>query len=465
MHFKPLPVEIPEDDPFQNDKLKRKKYVEALSLFVGKVSAPFVLSINSPWGSGKTTLIEMWRKELAKSDYVTIYFNAWETDFSTSPMVSFVGEVTKSLKELPGDQDKIDKILSKAKSITTSVVRHGVPALAKAATLGVLDIDAAIEKVAADVAGDATKDLVQAYLDDKKKIEEFHEVLEEAFSWAIESGKKSPMIIFIDELDRCRPSYAIELLENIKHLFNTKNAIFILGIDKSQLNVSLQSVYGQGINSDEYLRRFIDFEFVLPAPNNRDFVIASMIRLGLEEYFNTRLPQLKDENNQLVDTLVECFDLFELTPRAREHCLSRIAVVALSTPHDHYFYPDLTAILVTLRIASSSSANIFHKYVYEDLPASEVTSYIASLPKGKKFLESRAGAWIEGILIGAKAKGHSESNEHIKYQEILKSDKTTNQEKERAQLVLDASKDALAGNPKFGRIKLLGQRIELVSTD
>ena len=77
--------------------------------------------------------------------------------------------------------------------------------------------------------------------------------------------------IFVDELERCRPIFAIELLEAIKHLFNVKGLVFILGIDRSQLKHTISNIYGCGMDGEGYLRRFIDLELELPKPDIKIF--------------------------------------------------------------------------------------------------------------------------------------------------------------------------------------------------
>ena len=83
------------------------------------------------------------------------------------------------------------------------------------------------------------------------------------------SNREKTVIIFVDELDRCRPSYAIELLERIKHLFNIGGLVFVLALDREQLGHSIKAVYGNGIDSDGYLRRFVDFEYQLKNPEKK----------------------------------------------------------------------------------------------------------------------------------------------------------------------------------------------------
>ena len=56
-------IEIPPDNPFANDQLERKKIAENLTHLVESTNQPFVISIEAPWGWGKTTFINMWKSE------------------------------------------------------------------------------------------------------------------------------------------------------------------------------------------------------------------------------------------------------------------------------------------------------------------------------------------------------------------------------------------------------------------
>jgi hypothetical protein len=76
-----------------------------------------------------------------------------------------------------------------------------------------------------------------------------------------------PIIILIDELDRCRPTYAIKLLEEIKHLFDVPGLVFVLAMNVEQLGHSVCGAYGSGFDGRAYLRRFIDREYRLAEPN------------------------------------------------------------------------------------------------------------------------------------------------------------------------------------------------------
>ncbi|WVV48879.1 P-loop NTPase fold protein [Pseudomonas sp. NA13] len=90
---------------------------------------------------------------------------------------------------------------------------------------------------------------------------------------------RTPAFIFIDELDRCRPTYAIELLERVKHFFELEDCRFIVASDSTQLAHSVRAVYGEKFYSERYLSRFFDAEFRLD--NSNMLAIAKQTQCGL----------------------------------------------------------------------------------------------------------------------------------------------------------------------------------------
>src|SRR3989338_1346594 len=97
MRIKIPPLNIPENNPFAEDQLERKQSAEVLTQFISTIREPFVLAIDSPWGTGKTTFINMWLRFLKKEAFPCLYFNAWENDFTDDPLVSFIGEMKACL--------------------------------------------------------------------------------------------------------------------------------------------------------------------------------------------------------------------------------------------------------------------------------------------------------------------------------------------------------------------------------
>ena len=123
------------------------------------------------------------------------------------------------------------------------------------------------EEQLVDIVGQVGDLSIKEAASSKKIRENFKQYMNE---YQQESGKK--IVFFIDELDRCRPTFAIELLEVIKHLFDIENFVFIISIDKEQLSHSVSTVYGQGMDTIGYLRRFFDLDYRLPSVDIRKYI-------------------------------------------------------------------------------------------------------------------------------------------------------------------------------------------------
>lgn len=257
-------IEINLDDIFQNDKLERKNAIVDLSSLLEATNQSFVLALNADWGAGKTTFVKLWQAYLQKEkDMRSIYFSAWEDDFSKEPLISILGEIKKYINDNFSNEPEITQSFEKVKLIGGKVLKRGVPAFLKGVTGGVLDFDKGFEDAIGAMVESTSKELIDNYSKDKKITEEFKNAIQELLS---KIDAKKPFVIFIDELDRCRPLYAIELLERIKHIFGIDGLIFVLSIDKKQLAESIKSQYGN-IDAQTYLRRFIDMEYNLQNPS------------------------------------------------------------------------------------------------------------------------------------------------------------------------------------------------------
>ena len=146
MKYKLSPLEIPQDEPFRHDALERKPSVEALARLIEELQGPFVLAIDSPWGTGKTTFVQFLKVMLEGKSYSCLYFNAWKTDFSTDPLVAFLGEIETQISS----EIKKDSNFQKAKKIGGKLMKRAIPAAAKIATAGILDLDSLTEKAIGD---------------------------------------------------------------------------------------------------------------------------------------------------------------------------------------------------------------------------------------------------------------------------------------------------------------------------
>lgn len=260
MILKHQPIIIEDTDVFKFDKLDRKESIENLSSLIISTNNAFTLSINANWGAGKTTFIKLWKAYLKQQHGInSIYFSAWEDDFSKEPLISILGEINQYISENFYADPEVEKKFEKVKNVGGKILKRGIPAFLKGMTSGVVDLDKGFEEAIGAIAESTAKELIDNYSKDKLVTEEFKNTIQDLLSHI---DKDKPFVIFIDELDRCRPTYAIELLERIKHIFGIDGLIFVLAIDKTQLGESIKSQYGN-IDTDNYLKRFIDMEFSL----------------------------------------------------------------------------------------------------------------------------------------------------------------------------------------------------------
>ena len=133
INIKHLDLKIDSENPFATCKLDRKKYADVLTSIVSNYADGFVLAINNEWGTGKTTFVKMWQQQLLNQGFETLYFNAWENDFESSPLVAILSE----LKTLTGDEEKktFKSLLKKGAVLTKNLL----PAAARAAAARYLD--------------------------------------------------------------------------------------------------------------------------------------------------------------------------------------------------------------------------------------------------------------------------------------------------------------------------------------
>jgi len=329
MILKNKEIEIPPDNTFENDVLNRKEIIENLSMLVLKTNDPFVLSINGSWGTGKTTFVKFWKSHLeTKYSLKSIYFSAWEEDFSGEPLFSLFGEVNLFLKGLvhnDTDKSKMMKV-EKFKEVGSKVMRKAFPAFIKGAFAGFLNIDRGFEAAFSALSEEAAKELIEHYEKEKSLRNEFKNALAGVLELLPDN---KPLIVFIDELDRCRPLYAIELLEKIKHFFGINRVIFILSIDKTQLSESIKSQYG-AIDTENYLRRFIDLQFTLENPDIESFCDYLDKKFGFDKAIEEKKIQLdipKTDTFQYLGMIKLMAKAFNLSLREIEQLFLKLHIV------------------------------------------------------------------------------------------------------------------------------------------
>lgn len=416
-------LEIPSEDPFRNDVLSRDELEPPLTEFVTQASGPLVLALDGAWGSGKTTFLKMWQVKLEEKGHICLYINAWETDFCKEPLIAVVGELSSKIEKFEAEKQGIEfqDQMKKAQQVALSIVKRSIPALIKLATSGILDLKDFPEKVVADLASDIVEDRIKDYENGKSEIEEFRKSLRNlTFEISrLSSDTTSKLIIIIDELDRCRPSYAVELLERIKHLFDVPGIVFVIGINRLQLSHSIRAIYGSGFDANEYLRRFIDLDYRLPDPKPKEYCSHLFAMLNINKLVSKRSINQNHPSTELNDlryVLSTLMSAANMSLRTQWQIIARLSVILQTIPSTESLFRFALTTMLFLREFSHEKYSLL---LEGKIDIDDLIHVICELFNSS---EEHISIKIEAILLGFAHELNLASTRLSQYERLLSSD-------------------------------------------
>jgi len=289
MNLKPARIVIDPENPYSTDLLGRNKILgNTLTNLCKSAEDGFVLCLEGEWGSGKTTFVDMWRADIQSQGVRSIYYNAYENDHVADPFIAFSAEIIDELSEDPYE-NKAEAFKKTAGIIVKNGGKASLRIMAKLLTLGVID-NTALEEVESDIAA-AVADLgtvvaaeaIDSFIQQKSERQNFNQALSE-LSAKVREETDSSLVIVVDELDRCAPSFALTLLERIKHYFSQPNICFVLAVNSTQLQSSVGHFYGPKIDAARYLTKFFNIHMKLPPLGRRK--IYPFIQAQAEHHSN-----------------------------------------------------------------------------------------------------------------------------------------------------------------------------------
>lgn len=235
----------------------------------------YSIALNGDWGAGKTFFIkqvklildtynpisqlpEDTRKEvevLAEKDfsyptnYTTVYYDAWANDSHVDPILSLIYATINS-NQINYTVERQRDIGNAAAAIADAITEHGISNILK--SLRGTDQLAPIKEK------ESIKELVKDFLN------------------ALINEHGDRLVIFIDELDRCKPDYALSIMERIKHFFDDERITFVFAVNLSQLQHTVKSYYGSAFDATRYLDKFFDIQMGLPPVNYENFLTVQL---------------------------------------------------------------------------------------------------------------------------------------------------------------------------------------------
>lgn len=271
------------------DQTGTRRNTEIIEFIEGleRIEGNMFISLDARWGEGKTFYVQQIEKTLEyhtlkkygtdnnkdkyemlkpyfentalrdiklTGSYLPVYYNAWLYDNHSDPLMSLLYVIVKKCGiwiDSKLMKDKTEKLKDLIKSVQVN--------------LGIFSIGG--DKVIDSFTEKNIFEDIQLAEDIREKVKEiFNELIEE---------QAQKLVIFIDELDRCRPSYALEMLERIKHYFDDDRIIFVVSVNKEQLTHTISNYYGNGFDSTGYLNKFFDINAYLPEAEKRQLRFLS----------------------------------------------------------------------------------------------------------------------------------------------------------------------------------------------
>ena len=406
IRIQPLEIEIPADDPFKYDLLDRRESITALTHIIGSIDGPCVLAVDAPWGAGKTTFLKIWEQHLRNENFPVVSFNAWETDFSDDPFIALSDAILQELNKYDGGS--LESKINEYGKLAAKVAQVAAPAVIKAFTSGLVDITPLLDKGIRQTLASNSPERMADYREAQELLKALSNTLQDVARDLAESKGGLPLVIVIDELDRCRPSYAVELLEAAKHIFAADHVVFVLAVNRSELAHSVSALYGSEFDAIGYLNRFFDIDFRLPEFTRRQFINSTLDATQVKDHLNN-LPNRHSYLDLLPvqELLNTFFDVPELSLRTIGQAIHRLGLVLASTrTHDPLF----TQVVVIALIVRTMDPLLYQRFIKGDIVDSEVadsifdrTQYVNVHWRYKSFVEAviivAAGQFTEGFSI------------------------------------------------------------------
>ena len=288
------------------DEYNRKPIAESIARLLESNEDITPLVINGGWGTGKSEfcekLIELIKEEKRLD---AVYIDAFQADHINEPLLTVISAIASILPK--NEQAKFRK--------------KAIPALKHSLKLGlnafmghvlrqdyaevVDDFDKEIKAATSKIIDATIDEAIKDYADAQKNLEQLKALLQKA-------TEKKKLVIFIDELDRCKPTYALEMLELLKHTFDIPGIRFVLVTNLQQMMASINHCYGQAVDAHRYLEKFIKFTVTLPQISDSKSPIETHIsKAHLRSLINSNAllissKELSNAFSELSEQVIDC---------------------------------------------------------------------------------------------------------------------------------------------------------------
>jgi formylglycine-generating enzyme required for sulfatase activity len=374
---------IVNDQPTEKDALDFTPYVETLADIAQTGNTPLTIGVFGTWGSGKTSLMKMVKNNLP-DDFTVAWFDAWKYDKEESLWRAFLLSVLSALKETAEKQGKPTEEFEKLQSLLYremevekvggvtidlaklgGVTAKGLAQLSLSFIPGLSSLTKLVEELqsgAAKGVDEATsaiqRERTKIYIEQIQFLEQFQEKFSKLIKTHIAPKR---LVVFVDDLDRCLPEKAIEVLEAIKLFLDVENCVFMLGLDQDVIARGIEMKYkefgikeGEGqnftIEGVRYLEKIIQLPFQIPPVEKNDmgdFVVGLSAEWPHADCADVFAEGLGDNPRQIKRTVNVFLMLWRLAEKRKEKLKERVKPLRLAkVVAIQAVYPDLYNLLL-----------------------------------------------------------------------------------------------------------------------
>lgn len=371
MRIKPKPLDFGDKTGFgESDLFRRKDFAERLTNFVKNIEDPTVFLLDAPWGDGKTTFLKQWAGELRNVGVPVIEFDAFARDYQADPFIAISAEIFAQAQKVASlEEETRANFIESAKSLgkaSLSIIAQVMISKLSSGAISLEDIKNSGKDPTDDVSAIIEEQLKAAEAE-KQLLESFREALEELAA-GISPEKGAPLVLIVDELDRCRPSFAVELIEKIKHVFAVSGVHFVLSAHLPQLAKIFQNTHGLGDDEQAliYLEKFYDVRMILPASSMLSGTVTSRYITYLWGEGQLNLMSKEPDNSPGFRKSLECvFQNRQVSLRTVEKIMTNIALYYAGSSSGGGAYPVFVAGVCCIRHCDPD--------LYEKISSSKVT--------------------------------------------------------------------------------------------
>ena len=387
----------------ERDEFTREPIAEKIIKLLDSEIDVSPMIIDGKWGTGKTEFCFKLKNLIEANNtnnYKVGYVNAFQADHTNEPLLTLISEIVSFYPKKSYQRKKL--------------IKNAVPYLRLVGGIGLkAGLGFAFGRYAADIPEELSKGMetieegskelidlsLESLIEDQAEAERSLNTLKNVLT---DITAKNPVILLIDELDRCRPDFAVMMLETIKHVFDVENVQIILITNAEQLKATIKHSYGSETDSHSYLYKFFKYQINLPTTSRgaESRTVDNNVTYFRKVVQESKVIPQSFKDNEFIYKVSRAVKISHLSLRNVEQVVRCIETLIVFEDEERSKEPiPEQTIMVLLSFTYIAKEDLFKEIMKGDIKISDFGSFFEykniDLPRD---IESLAGNYL-GIFI------------------------------------------------------------------